>query len=96
MSTNLEKNVEKRGAAKAKSLGAWPIKLAVIGGRGWPDHTILAPGGRIAFIEYKSPGGRFQPLQEFFHGRLRALGFRVEIVTSNEQVDSFFKEFLGG
>lgn len=94
MQTNLEKNIEKRGSAVAKRFGAWPIKLAIIGGRGWPDHTIVAPGGRIAFIEYKRPGGEFQPLQKYVHKRLKFLGFRVEVITSNDQVDEFFEEFF--
>ena len=92
MSTS-EKTIENYGAKRAKELGFWAIKLGMLGGRGWPDHTILGHGGRIAFIEYKVPGGGFQPLQKLIHKRLRKLGFVVAIIDSKRGVDEFFKEW---
>ena len=93
MSTK-EKAIENHGAKVAKQLGFWCIKLALLGGRGWPDHTVLAPGGRICFIEYKVPGGAFQPLQKLVHRRLREAGFLVAVIDSKHEVDRFFKEWV--
>lgn len=95
MSTS-EKAIETYGAKVAKENGLWAIKLGMLGGRGWPDHTILGSGGRIAFIEYKVPGGGFQPLQKLIHKRLRKLGFTVVVIDSKLGVNEFFKEWLDG
>jgi len=90
-----EKAIENHGRRVGKQRGCWVVKLALLGGRGWPDHTIMAPGGRIAFIEYKRPGGAFQPLQVVIHKRLRKLGFCVAVLDSKAGIDTFFNDWLG-
>ena len=90
-----EKTIERHGAKVAKQHGLWALKLGMLGGRGWPDHTILGHGGRIAFIEYKVPGGAFQPLQKLMHRRLRKLGFTVVVIDSKQGVDEFFRDWIG-
>lgn len=87
---SVEKAIEAYGAKVAKAHGGWPIKLAMLGGRGWPDHTVIMHGGRIIFIEYKRPGGAFQPLQKLMHRKLGEFGFEVYVVDSKAQVDRIF------
>jgi VRR-NUC domain len=41
---------------------------------GVPDLAVVAPGGRIFFIEVKAPGGYLSAAQRAMHGRLVALG----------------------
>jgi len=85
----LEKSIEAYGKKVAESLGGWVIKLGMLGGRGWPDHTIFMQG-EIVFIEYKRPGGKFQPGQKAIHRKLGQYGFQVHIVTTKQQVDRIF------
>ncbi len=84
-----EKSIETYGKKVAESLGAWVIKLAMLGGRGWPDHTIFLQG-RVVFIEYKRPGGKFQPGQKAIHRKLARYGFEVHVVDSKDQVARIF------
>jgi hypothetical protein len=43
--------------------------------------------GLIIFIEYKRPGGSFQPGQKAIHRKLGQYGFPVHIITSKDEVD---------
>ncbi|WP_106494147.1 VRR-NUC domain-containing protein, partial [Escherichia coli] len=52
------------------------------GRRSIPDRIVLLPGGRIIFVECKSPGKPPRPDQLREHGRLRALGFTVVVLDS--------------
>ena len=81
-----EKAIEAYGKRVAERQGAWVIKLGMLGGRGWPDHTIVMKG-KIIFIEYKIPGGAFQPGQKAIHRKLLQYGFPVHIITSKAEVD---------
>lgn len=56
-----------------KSESMWP---------GFPDDVLLAPGGRHAFIEFKTEVGRLSAAQSFVHGILRRLGHEVHVVRS--------------
>jgi len=38
--------------------------LKIQGTKGWPDRLVVAPNGRVAFVEFKSATGRVAPLQE--------------------------------
>lgn len=88
-----EKSLERYGAKQAKKRGMFVVKLAIIGGGGWPDHTFFK-GGRVGFIEYKKDEkSKFQPLQKYYLKLLTSLGFRTAVCWSREQVDQFMEEF---
>jgi len=88
-----EKALERYGAAQAAKRGIYAVKLGVLGGGGWPDHTFFK-GGVVGFIEYKkSKDSAFQPLQKFYLNLLQKLGFRAEVCWTREQVDQFMEEF---
>ena len=90
----LERAVERAFTEEAKRRGAWALKLAVLGVAGFPDRCVLAPGGRIAFLELKRPGERPRALQEWIHDRLRAFGFRVDVIDRTAAVAPFFDGWL--
>ena len=78
-----EQKTEERCVARVKSLGGLALKLALLGLRGFPDRTILLPGGRIFFVEFKrAGGGRFSQQQSIWSERLTDLGFGVYDVRS--------------
>ena len=88
MKNDQERDVERHFVEKSPA-GAWAIKLNPIGLRGLPDRMLLLPGGRVIFVEFKIPTGRVSRLQTYCHDRLRALGFRVEVLWSREHVNEF-------
>lgn len=88
--------VEAYGARRCKELGLWALKLAVIAGGGWPDHTIIGPAGRVCMIEYKIPGGKFQPLQPYYLMMLTKFGFIAEKCETREEIDDLLERFMNG
>ena len=92
----LENRVEAESNRQAKRRGVWAIKLRWMGGRGWPDHTLFAPGGKVAFLELKKPkGSKDEALQPWVQRKLRRLGFRVAKAYTQEEVKAFYNEWLG-
>lgn len=81
--------IEKYLRLRVKALGGLCIKLNPFGYAGIPDRMVLLPGGILSFYELKRPkGGRFEPLQERWHAKLRKLGFRVYVCRTKEAVDN--------
>lgn len=74
-----EASLEGRCCAHAKGLGCWPLKLWPTLA-GLPDRLLLIPGGRVWFVEFKTPTGRVSKIQQWVHRRLAGLGFRVSVV----------------
>ena len=68
-----------------KAMKGWAIKL-LPSVSGLPDRLVLLPGGRVIFVELKSPTGTVAPHQTVVHNRLRALGFPVYVLSTLEMV----------
>jgi hypothetical protein len=83
-----ESSVEGHLRRSVRAAGGKCEKLK--GPEGWPDRTCLWPGAICDFVETKRPkGGRYQPLQRRTHARLRALGFRVEVLNTKALVNAY-------
>ena len=83
-----EDAVENHLRKMVKALGGLCIKLNPFGYAGIPDRMVLLPGGIILFFELKRPvGGRFEPLQERWHAKLRKLGFTVYVCHTKSLVE---------
>ena len=82
----LEKDIEQALIRAVRRSGGLCLKFVSPGWDGAPDRICLWPGGRIAFVELKRPGGKVRPLQAKRLEQLRALGFRAEVVDSLEAV----------
>jgi hypothetical protein len=78
-----ETRVESTLRVEVKKRGGWAIKF-LPSVSGLPDRIILMPGGRIYFVETKSPTGTVAPHQTVVHNRLRALGFEVHVISTPE------------
>lgn len=63
------------------------LKLVSPGLAGVPDRICLLPGARVIFVEVKAPGEKPRPLQLKRHKELRALGFDVRLIDSEEQIN---------
>lgn len=88
-----EKSTEKRLVTEVERVGGWCLKLPAIHNAGLPDRICLFPGGRILFVELKAPGKKPRKIQLFMHRKIRALGFRVEVVDTPEQIKKIIKEY---
>lgn len=83
-----ENRVERTLRVEVKARGGWAIKL-LPSVSGLPDRMVLLPGGRIYFVELKSPTGTVAPHQTVIHRRLRTLGFVVEVLSHPDAVRSW-------
>jgi len=85
-----EKRVEQTLSTAVRDRGGWAIKL-LPSVSGLPDRMVLLPGGRLIFVELKSPTGTVAPHQTVIHSRLRKLGFEVLVLSSPEAVREWDK-----
>ena len=89
-----EKALEAELRERCKALGWMCIKLTSQYQRGLPDRLILMPGGRVCFAEIKTTGKKPTALQRVTHERLRALGYRVEVVDTTSSLDNLIVDLL--
>ena len=76
--TPLEKEIEQKLVKIVKKHGGRCEKLVNIGFYGFPDRSILLPGGKVIFVETKRPkGSKVAALQKKWSEWLTALGFIV-------------------
>lgn len=87
-----EKFIEKKLVETVKKLGGIAPKFVSPGFDGVPDRLVLLPGGKIAFVELKSPGKTLRPLQVRRKRQLEQLGFSVYCVDSLEQIGVILDE----
>lgn len=85
-----EKRVEQVLGAGVKARGGWAIKL-LPSVSGLPDRMVLLPGGRLIFVELKSPTGTVAAHQTVVHNRLRRLGFEVLVLASTDAVNEWLQ-----
>lgn len=91
----LEREVETYLRLRVKRLGGKCLKFIPDFARGVPDRIVLLPGGIVIWVELKRPrGGRLSVMQRACHAELRALGQRVEVAWSKEDVDRILENTL--
>ena len=90
-----EKIIERKLVKTVKNMGGICTKFISPGYDGVPDRIVLFPGGRIAFVEVKSPGKTLRPLQVRRKRQLELLGFKVYVLDAAEQIDEILKA-IGG
>ncbi len=84
-----EKLVERKLAELVKACGGMCIKLLCDQLIGLPDRLCLFPNGEVIFVELKTTGRKPSRIQVFMHKKLRALGFRVEVIDTIQGVIDF-------
>ena len=85
----LEKTVEAALVKRVKELGGIAYKWTSPGRTGVPDRIVMLPGGKIIFVELKSPTGKLTVRQEREHETIRGLGFDVIVINSVEAARAF-------
>lgn len=89
-----EKLVERKLVESIKKHGGMCIKLLCNHILGLPDRLCLLSDGKIAFVELKTTGEKPRKIQEVIHKKLRALGFRVEVIDTVKGVEDFIDDFV--
>ena len=87
-----ESTIERRLVTEAVKRGGFAPKFVSPGLDGVPDRLLLFPGGKLAFVEVKAPGEKPRPLQRRRIEQLTALGFRVYVLDSKEQIGEIMDE----
>lgn len=91
-----EKAVERKLVELVKANGGMCIKLLCDQLTGLPDRLCLFPSHKIAFVELKTTGKKPRRIQIFVHNKLKALGFRVEIIDTIIGVKQFIDDIIYG
>jgi hypothetical protein len=87
--TQLERDIERALVGMVKSHGGMALKWVCPGWAGVPDRIVLLPGGKIIFVELKRPkGGEVRKLQEWWHTKLRSLGFTVWVIKNRSDINA--------
>ena len=87
-----EKAIEKKLTLAVKAAEGIAPKFTSPGFDGMPDRIVLLPGGRMAFVEVKTPGEKPRPLQLARHRLLRGLGFKVFVLDDECQIGGLLDE----
>ena len=91
-----EREIEKKLVAAVRNAGGLAPKFVSPGWDGVPDRIVLFPGGRMAFVELKSPGKVMRPLQMRRKRQLENLGFKVFCVDGVEQFTGVIETIKDG
>lgn len=89
-----EKVVERKLVELVKINGGMCIKLLCDQLIGLPDRMCLFPGHKMVFVELKTTGRKPKRIQMYMHNKLRALGFRVEVIDTVESVINFVDDIV--
>lgn len=87
-----EKAVERKLVELVKANGGICIKLLCEYFIGLPDRMCLFPGSKIIFVELKTTGKKPRPIQILVHNKIKALGFRVEVLDTITSVINFIND----
>lgn len=89
-----EKLVERKLVELVKINNGMCIKLLCDQLTGLPDRMCLFPNHKIVFVELKTTGQKPKRIQLFIHDKLRALGFRVEVIDTIKGVEQFIDSII--
>lgn len=79
----LERQIETAACRKILAVfGIRSVKLELKRDTGYPDRLFWVPGGKPLMIEFKRPGEKPTPKQEYIHEMLRQLGYMVVVCCS--------------
>jgi len=78
----------------AERNGCKAIKLIYLRKKGFPDRTILCPGGNVFFIEFKKPKSTQSPAQKIVQKLLESFGFEYYVCDQPGQAEKILDSFL--
>lgn len=70
------------------------LKLIYLNKKGFPDRTVICPGARVFFIEFKRKGKKQSPAQKIVQKMLESFGFEYYVCDQIGQAESYLDKFL--
>ncbi len=89
-----EADIELTFCKFADSKGCRALKLIFLNKKGFPDRTVICPGGNVFFIEFKRKGAKQSPVQKKVEKLLRHYGFEYYVCDEIGQAEKILEEFL--
>lgn len=90
-----EVNLESKLVHEVEKRGGLCWKFTSPGTVGVPDRVVVAPGGKIAFVEMKAPEGKLRPIQRKRANELKERGASWYLLKSNQDIWAFIQEMFG-
>lgn len=90
----LERQIEARMAQMVRERGGLFFKFVSPGNPGVPDRILIAPGGRVVFVELKTEVGRLSNIQKWQIERMTTFGLDVRKVRGWAQARALVEEVL--
>lgn len=88
-----ESSLEERCVQRVEQLGGLALKLQIPGVRGFPDRTILMPGAKVWFAEFKRiRSGRVSSQQFRWIARLNRVGFGAYVIDSEDDFENALRK----
>lgn len=91
----LESDIERYFVTRLTAQKCMVFKFVSPGHAGVPDRLVIAPSGRIYFVELKRPTGKLRKLQEYTRKKLQKQNCDVRVVMSKKDVDYFVNVVIG-
>lgn len=89
----LESSLEERCVQIVERLGGMALKLQIPGVRGFPDRTILMPGAKVWFAEFKRiKSGRVSNQQLRWIERLSRAGFSAYVIDNEADFEKALRK----
>lgn len=92
----LERDIEAKVVAYAKSLGCLCYKFTSPSRRSVPDRLFIGPNGQVWFIEFKRLGSQPTPAQEVEIGKIQDQKVHVWVADNVEQGKKFVDLMVRG
>ena len=89
-----EDYIESKFCKYAKSRKCQALKLIYLNKKGFPDRTVVCPGGRVFFIEFKRSGKKQSKPQELTQKLLEGFGFEYYVCDEIDQAENILDNFL--
>ena len=89
-----EIDIEGKFCKYVKTKGCTALKLIYLNKKGFPDRTILCPGSRIFFIEFKRKDKEQSASQKITQKLLERFGFEYYVCDEIGQAETILDDFL--
>ncbi|MGX7092407.1 VRR-NUC domain-containing protein [Hutsoniella sourekii] len=89
-----EKQIEEKLRQAVTERGGLAIKFISPSLTGIPDRLLLMPGGKLAFVEVKQPGGKVRKIQNRRIEQLQDLGFKCYVLDSLLVIPKIMEEVV--
>lgn len=89
-----EQKIEEQLVKAVRGQNGLCLKINSTSMTGLPDRLLLLPGGKLAFVEVKRPGGKPRPIQVKRMNDLKQLGFYCYVLDRLEDIQSIIEEVL--